>query len=314
MNRKIIFFIFFYFLCIQTHLIGKSNHSSDLIYKQIKDIYHPTLEDYYLIQNYLTYGEREGLEKLKRHYCRVQRNLKIIGSSVDELPQSEIIPVNTDIEDKQNCLVLYASFNLHYPDGLKRLIKLVKESDFKGHIIYHIGGWPDLEGGSLKLAHVPYAFKVCCFKEAQKLGYKRILWLDSSVIPLVSLNTIFTMIKENGYFSIKNSHKVGPYCNAQAASYFGYTLEETYNILSCQAGFLGVDLTTKQGKKIIDLLYQATKDKNAYYSPRSDQTALSLILHKLNLPSIPNRTESNSRREYPRPDTLFIVDRNFVQH
>jgi hypothetical protein len=314
MTHKIIFFIFVYFFCTQTHLIGKSNHSSDLIYEQIKDIYHPTLEDYYLIQNYLTYGEREGLEKLKHHYGSRQRNLKIIGSSIDELPQSEIIPVNTDIKDKQNCLVLYASFNLHYPDGLKRLIKSVKESDFKGHILYHIGGWPDLKGGSLKLAHVPYAFKVCCFKEAQKLGYKRILWLDCSVIPLVSLNTIFAMIKEKGYFSIKNSHKVGPYCNAQAASYFGYTLEETNHILSCQAGFLGVDLTTEHGKKIIDLWYQAAKDENAFYSSRPEQNALSLILYKCNLTSIPNRTENNSRQHCPRPDTLFLVDRNFVKH
>ncbi|NGX52906.1 MAG: hypothetical protein KR126chlam5_01212 [Candidatus Anoxychlamydiales bacterium] len=328
MNKKIIFFVFVYFFSMQTYVIGKASHSSDAIYEQIKDIYHPTLEDYYLIQNYLTNGAREGLEKLTYTAAR-QRNIKIIGPSVNELPQSEIIPVNTDIEDKQNCLVLYTSFNVRYPDGLKRLIKIVKESDFKGHILYHLGGWPDLEGGSLTLAHVPFAFKVCCFKEAQKLGYKRVLWLDSSIIPLVSLNSIFTMIEEKGYFTIRNSHNVGPYSNHTAVAYFGYTLEETHHILACQAGFLGVDLTTEHGEKIIDLWYLAAKDENAFYSTLSDQIALSLILHKSNLTSISDLTEHDFRRSHsrhdtlneddyrrchPRPNTLFLVDRNFVQY
>jgi hypothetical protein len=285
-----------------------------------------------LIQNYLNYGKREGLDKLKETAER-QKNIKIIGSRENELPCFEIIAVNTDIEDKENCLVLYASFNLHYPDGLKRIINLVKNSDFKGHILYHLGGWPDLEGGSLKLAHVPHAFKVCCFKEAQRLGYKRVLWLDSSVVPLVSLNVIFQMIEEKGYFAIRNCHQVGPYCNKAAASYFGYTLEQTNHILSCQSGFLGVDFTTQMGNKIIDLWYTAAKDENAFYSARSDQTVLSLILHKLNLTLIPDLTEndlirsyprhdthifdlteSNLMRPYPRHDTLFIVDRSFVQY
>lgn len=313
MNKKLIFFMFFYFFSMQTYLIGESKHSSDVIYKQIKDIYHPTFKDYYLIQNYLVHGKREGLEKLS-YYAQRLRNTKIIGSKEGELPCSEIIAVNTDIKDKENCLVLYASFNLHYSDGVKRLINLVKNSDFKGHILYHLGGWPDLEGGSLTLAHVPYAFKVCCFKEAQKLGYKRVLWLDGSIIPVVSLNTIFKMIEEKGYFAIRNCHEVGPYCNDKTAAYFGYTLQETYHILSCQSGFLGVDLTTDLGNEIIDLWYRAAKDENAFYSARPDQTALSLILHKCNLTLIPDLTENDARRLYPRPDTLFIVDRNFVQY
>ena len=313
---------------VQAHQT-KNNHSSEIIYKQIKDIYHPTFQDYYAIQDYLSHGKREGLEKLKDTECR-QRNFKIIGDTPDKMPEDGIIPVNSDIDDKENCLVLYASFNMHYPEGLKRLIRIVKESDFKGHILYHFGGWPDLDGGSLSLAHVPFAFKVCCFKEAQRLGYKRILWLDCSVIPVVSLNTIFTMIAEKGYFSLRNCHYVGPYCNPETAAYFGYSLKETYSILSCQAGFLGVDLTSKHGKKIIALWHKAARDESAFYSARSDQTALSLILHKCGLTSLPDLTENSfeyphlrhdypfteyiPERCHPRHDTLFLVDRNFVQH
>ncbi|MBI2742464.1 MAG: hypothetical protein HYX48_00910 [Chlamydiales bacterium] len=290
-----------------------SFHSSDEVYKQIKDIRRPTLQDYYLIQEYLSHGEREGLERLKDTEQR-QRSFKIIGEALHEKPLSGLIAVNSKIEERENCLVLYASFNMHYPDGLRRLIQIVERSDFKGHILYHFGGWPDLAGGSLVLAHVPHAFKACCFKEAQRLGYKRVLWLDSSIFPVVSLNLIFKMIQEKGYFTIGNFHQVGPYCNADTAAHFGFTLEETYHLLSCQSGFIGVDLTTPQGREVVDLFYRAAQDKHGFFSARSDQTALSLILHKLKLTDIPDLTKVVPLKSYARRDTLFVVDRAFVQY
>lgn len=300
-----------FFLCFA--LTAAADHSSNRIYAQIQDINHPSLQDYYAIQDYLTYGEREGLERLKDTEQR-QKNLKIIGSIPEEMPQSGIIPVNTRLEEKENCLVLYASFNLHYPQGLKRIIEIVKKSDFKGHILYHLGGWPDLEGGSLVLAHVPHAFKACCLKEAQRLGYKRILWLDCSIIPLVSLNTIFHRIEEKGYFTVWNYHDIGSYCNRETAAYFGFTLKETGRLLSCQSGFIGVDLTSEQGKTIADSFYNAACDPNAFFSARSDQTVLSLILHRFHLTDVPDLTKVVTLRRDARADTLFIVDRPFVQY
>jgi len=307
------FFFLFIFLSFYVQAHQENTHSSDAVYKQIQDIYHPSIQDYHLIQQYLSHGEREGLEQLKDTEKR-QRNFKIIGNHPDELPQRGLIAVNSTLDEKENCLVLYASFNLHYQDGLKRIINLVKESDYKGHILYYFGGWPDLEGGSLPLAHVPHAFKACCMKEAQRLGYKRILWLDASIVPLVSLNTIFKMVAEKGYFTIGNYHYVGPFCSPQVAAYFGFTHEETHHLLSCQSGFIGVDATTEQGKKVIELFYCAAKDKMPFFSARSDQTVLSLILHQLNLYDFPDLTKVVPMQRYARPDSLFVVDRLFVQY
>lgn len=299
------------FLCV-LQLIH-CDEEAKVVYGKIKDIRHPTLLDYYLIQNYLTHGKREGLENLKDTEKR-QRDFKLIGKFPEEMPKEGLIPVNCKPDDRENCLVLYASFNLHYPDGLKRLIKLISESDFKGHILYHLGGWPDLEGGSLVLAHVPHAFKACCFKEAQRLGFKRLLWLDVSIVPVVSLNTIFQMIAKKGYFTIGNYHSIKEYCNPETAAYFGYTLEETNKLLSCQSGFIGVDLTTDNGKKVVDLFYRAAQDKHGYFSARSDQTALSLILHRLQLLDFPDLTKVAPLKSMVREQTLFIVDRPYVQY
>ncbi|HSX13422.1 MAG TPA: hypothetical protein VLE96_03270 [Chlamydiales bacterium] len=286
---------------------------TDLLYAQIRDTLHPTLEDYRLIQDYLKNGVREGLEDLGDTEYRM-RNLKIIGDGPDEVPQSGLIPVNCDMDDKENCLILYASFNWHYPDGLKRVIKMAQESDFKGHILYRIGGWPNVEGGSLTLAHVPYAYKVCLFKEAQRLGYKRVLWLDTSIVPLVSLNTIFQMIKEKGYFAFANSHSVGPYTNNPSCAYFGITRRKSQKITSCMSGMFGVDLTQDIGKNLIDSWYLAAQDKKAFYTSRPDQNSLSILLDLLGAKELVEIERVAWLKEMINSDTLFVIDRGFVQY
>jgi hypothetical protein len=168
------------------------------VYRKIQDIYHPTVNDYRLIQDYLTNGERPLLYRLE-NYAQKARDFKIIG---DALPQSKVIAVNSCKMVRENCILLYSSYNFDYQKGLKRIIEILVKSDYKGHILYYIGGWPNVEGGSLLLAHVPYAFKVAAFKEAERLGYKRAFWLDASVIPLVSMNQIFAiMVKSSTLYN-----------------------------------------------------------------------------------------------------------------
>lgn len=289
-----------------------SEHSSVAVYKEIKDIKHPTYQDYKHIQEYLTHGKREGLEKLADTEMKI-RNMKIIGSKDDEYPERKLIAVNSSLDEKENCVVLYSSFNLNFKQGQERLIEHIKNSDYKGHILSYHGGWPDLEGGSLVLAHVPFAFKSCIIKEAQALGYKRILWLDSSILPLTSLSNIFNWIKDKGYFAVANYHSIEDYCSPQAAGYFGFNLKNTGNLVSCQAGFLGVDVTRDEGRTILDEFYKAAFDEYAYYSPRSDQSALSLILHKHHFLDL---LECNKVATYSRsnitPESLFLVEWGFV--
>ena len=258
-------------------LLSSTSYAEDIyapipVYAHIKDINHPTLDDYRLIQSYLTHGERSIIKWLK-DYEPNARNFKLIGNTEDELPVSGMIAVNCDENERENCLVVYSSFNKNYPKGLKRLIDFVSKSDFKGHILYQIGGWPNTEGGSLALAHVPYAFKSSFLKEAERRGYKRAFWLDTAILPIVSLNKIFDMIKEKGYFIMGNTHMIGPYMNDVAASAFGLTIADTNKIPSCSAGLTGIDFTNPKGKDILDAWYQAAHNKVAFFSPRSDQNA-----------------------------------------
>ena len=304
----------FFSLLFSPHLAA-SEPSFPPVYSDIKDIYHPTIDDYRLLQQYLS-SEKRDLSQLC-DFAWVVKNIKIIGESAEELPRSECIAVNCSKEDKENCIILYASFNRNYPQALMRLANLIKTSDFQGHVLYRIGGWPNTEEGDLLLAHVPYAFKVCMFQEAKRLGYKRCLWLDTAFIPVVSLNTIFKMIDEKGYFVVDcSTHKIGPFMNTEAAAAFGLTLEETQKIPSCSAGIFGIDFRNRTGALLVDRLYTAAHDKNAFFSARSDQNALSIILYQsgitdfISLKRIPH-TEIG---QTVQPDSLFVLDRLFAQN
>ncbi len=281
------------------------------VYDQIEDLCNPTLEDYRKIQYYLTHGERSIIKKLK-DYQPNARNFKLIGDKPDELPQSGMVAVNCSEEERENCILCYSSFNKNYPRGLKRLIDVVSQSDFRGHLLHRLGGWPDLEGGSLVLAHVPYAFKVSFFREARRLGYKRAFWMDTALVPVVSLNKIFEIIANDGYFVFGNSHVIGPYMDPTAADAFGMTMKAVENIPSCSAGIFGVDFTTEIGNKLVDTWYQAASNRVAFFSPRSDQNALSIILHNFGIKNLVPIERLAHHKDAIKSDSLLLIDRSFV--
>ena len=290
----------------ETELFYKSHP----VYSQIEDILHPTHEDFLLVQDYLKNGHHESDQLGDRKNSIA--NLRIIGNSPNLTPEFKMIAVNCSEEDRENCVITYASFNAHFPRGVKRLVDKIVNSDFKGHVLYWIGGWPNVEGGSLVLAHVPEAFKPSAFKKAESMGFKRVLWLDSSMVPVASLNTVFDMIANFGHFARGNTHDIGWYMNENTANSFGYSLSEVYNVPSCSAAIFGVDYTKPIGHKIIDQWYQKAHDKHAFFSARVDQNALTLVLYKNNLENNINYGLIAEGFHELRLNTLFVLDRSYI--
>lgn len=306
----LLFICFFVGLCMADEALDNAAEANK-IYSSLSNLCNPTLADYQMIQEYLTHGNRSMIKRLQ-DYEPNARHFTIIGKTPQELPKAGMIPVNCTAHEKENCLIVYASFNKNYPRGLKRLVKLISDSDFQGHILYRLGGWPDVAGGSLRLAHVPYAFKVSFFKEAQRLGYKRALWLDTAIVPVISLNEIFKIIEDKGYFIMGNSHMVGPYMHPSAADSFGMTLDSCHHIPSCSAGICGLDFTHDTGNSILFHWFRAAENPNAFYSPRSDQNALSIILYALGITDlIPIKRLAHNKNEINK-ETLLLIEREFV--
>lgn len=262
-----------------------SNEYSDVVYNSIEDINNPTVEDYRKVEVYLEHGKRQYVSQINsRQYWVKSKKFKLTPSSENPSHKitHKIIPVNCNIEDKENCIILYASCNYLYPEALLKLVERIKKSNFIGHIIYRIGGWPNVEQGDLKLAHIPYAFKVCAFREAYGLGYKRALWLDAPMYSITSLNTIFDHLKDMGIFTYYQHWSITDITKKRIhLSFLGLTAEEAKNLYTVATGLLGIDFTDKRALTLLNDWYLRTKeDEKASCTTMVETCLFSLILNK----------------------------------
>lgn len=166
----------------------------------------------------------------------------------------------------------------------------------------------------------PFAFKFFCINECFKQGFKKILWLDSSVIIKSDINDIIQLLETQGYFFIQNSHSVGEYCHDQALITLKITREESFNIPCLQGTNFGLNLNLSVCRDFLNQLLTLSCDGVTFPGPhnnknklasidnrvaghRHDQTAMSVIALRLNM--------SHWWRYYEHK--WFIHDRDFVK-
>ena len=74
-----------------------------------------------------------------------------------------------DPSDLSRCIVFYVSYNESpHPfdkDAIysKKMLEIIQELEiegYKGHVLFRIGGYPLINQGGIRLAHVPYSFKI----------------------------------------------------------------------------------------------------------------------------------------------------------
>ena len=309
-----------FFLIISIFGFGCASDYEE-VYEKISDIHNPTKNDWKHLQKYINRGERPYLKWLDifdsgipSDGCRYDarsRQFNFLGnkkSSSDFLLHKEYI--DSEPEDRARCIICYASYNGNFPKKVKRMIERLKESKFRGHFLYRIGGWPDVEGGSLKLIHVPYAFKVCMFKEAKRLGYKRVLWLDTSFKPLKNFNSIFHLIRRDGYFVTSlDRTSLRDRGSRKVQSAFELSDDEMLSIKELASGLIGVDFSSKTGVELIDRWYNAALALDPFLSPRPEQSALAAILYKMDLqPTCSFYEIAAIDANYKLPKHFFYLD------
>ncbi len=270
---------------------------------------HPMRRDYISIQKYISRKGRKELLLLRKavaeggtlhdYHSRAKR-FQFVGPRFWQTPKFRTITYDCPLEDRRVCVVSYASYNKHYPEGIQLIDKALKKIGFRGHFVYRIGGWPDLEGGSLKLAHVPYAFKPCFLRELTRLGYQAVLWLDASIRPLKNIDPVFARIRDAGYFFYPSGHTIEQYCCEEAMQALGVAPLEASKIPSMAAGIFGINLSHPLGEEIAKKWYEAAVLEIPFFSARAEQNAMSMILYRMgiDMEAIPNRQRLNIEKRW----------------
>ncbi len=283
----------YFFYCLPLFLCALTE--DEAIYQKISDLYNPTYEDFCLLQKYLQQGERPYLKWLNTFYPETPNDYRRYDVRARQIrfvdPHRPFDLALKQIffsppEDKECCVISYASWNhlLGYPQKILEMENHLRNIGFKGHFLYRLGGWPDLEGGSLTLAHIPYSFKVCMFREAKRLGYKKIVWLDSIMQPLRNFDALLETLGKDGYFLLSQSRRLRLYGSEKLRLSCGLTEEENRSIPTIQASLIGIDTTHPSGLLLFNQWYEKTLALDPCLSPRPEQNLLAVLAYQLNLP------------------------------
>jgi hypothetical protein len=113
-------------------------------------------------------------------------------------------------------------------------------------------GWPP---SSPKHSECHYAFKVHAIREAQRRGYTRILWLDSSCSAFAPLTPMWERLEHDGHVLIPDDNALGKWASDHCLATFGITRDAAMEIkLMCGTCF-GLDLTVARSRLFLDRLH-----------------------------------------------------------
>ena len=211
------------------------------------------------------------------------RPLKIVDEENPIIPKLNRIVFNTSEDDLSTCIITYASINSGYNNFIKEQIESLQDVGYKGHYLYRIGGWPNMEQGDLKYLKVPYGFKFCALKEAYDMGYKQVLWVDSICIATGNLSELFDRIKKQGCIYRLSFFKFERQCNKSLIETLNVSDKETKQIKHIASGVIGFDFTSEKIQNLFKKLYESLEYPIAFYSDFPEQLVMSVILYRLGL-------------------------------
>ena len=272
-----------------------------------KDDY--TRDDYINIQNQLNnkniypiinslYTEKNNFYQLSDFNSRISRGItqKIIDINNTELPIKKIYKIGNGGNNRE-CFVCCTPFT-HILNGSEnksrfiasqQIIKSLEEVGFNGFFYLFNGGFPNPTGAEMKYAGVPYCFKIFMMLEAYKLGFDKVIWIDSGCYAinnpkplfdiLYNYNTVIKKITGNNNYDamvLENTIRIlnqNNKCDLHCASYI-----ETI--------VFGLDMKSEIIKELIKEYYDMVKLGWPFFSIFPEEIVLSSLFNKPKFKSI----------------------------
>jgi len=184
-----------------------------------------------------------------------------------------------------------------YPRGQARLAMSAHDVGFEGDLLMWRNEYPP---GCPTHQEQPYAFKHVAFDASAARGNGATLWCDSSVWFIRNLEPLFNEIEQNGYWFMTQGWTVGTWCTDEVLPKLGTSRDEAFKMVMVTACMYGLDVTSDVGREVLDWMRarcadgsfrgpwqindgKAENDPTKVRGHRHDQTALSVIVHKLGL-------------------------------
>lgn len=182
-----------------------------------------------------------------------------------------------------------------YPAGIDRLKTSLIHHGCAADMLF----WKDtLPPDSPPHQENPYAFKIYAFKEAIRMGYKVIMWLDCSFWANKNPHHLFDIIYDNGVFAFRSGYNCAQTCPDNLLAEMKLTRDEAEKLPEIATGMVGLNIDNPDGRAVFEtwenLCYRGffkndrthnpneSSDKRFLHS-RQDQSAFSMAVHKIGL-------------------------------
>jgi hypothetical protein len=170
------------------------------IHKQLKEIdIDPLLREMYSYKNsFYDYDDFKGR-------CTTGLRQKLIDETEQILPEKKLYKIGNPTDSK-NCIVCCTPFareNAEFDKNVdsksryiasKQIIKSLEETGYNGHFYLFNGGFPNPTGKEMKYVGVPYCFKIFMMLEATKLGFEKVIWIDSGCYSINNPQRLFDIL------------------------------------------------------------------------------------------------------------------------
>lgn len=183
-----------------------------------------------------------------------------------------------------------------YEKGVARLERSLIYHGYADALYMHKGVYPP---GSPTHQEVPYGFKLAAIEQARNDGHDQVLWLDASAWAIGKVDPVFNRIETDGHYFWTSGYQCHEWCSDRCLAYFNTTREEARSIEMLYALCIGLDFRSERTRNFFQTWKDALKDgifngswkreegdleAPEYQGHRHDQSAASLIAHKLGMP------------------------------
>ena len=197
---------------------------------EIEDKEEYTIEDYRNIHNQLKEKNIDNILKDLYSYknnlygfddfknrCTTGLRQKLIEEDESVLPEKKLYKLG-NYQDSKNCIVCCAPFsreNIDFDKNIdnksrliasQQIIKSLKEVGYDGYFYLFNGGFPTPTGKEMKYVGVPYCFKIFMMLEAKKLGFEKVIWIDSGCYAVNNPKKLFDILdcEDTLFYSVRN--------------------------------------------------------------------------------------------------------------
>lgn len=184
------------------------------------------------------------------------------------------------------CIVSCAPYDGVRSAMLAAIPEALRATGFNGYFYYRLGGFPNPTGREIQYVGVPYCFKIFMMIEAEKLGFNKVLWIDSACLPIRDPKPLFRWLEQTGIYyhgSKKNPENIRRYILSQTRELLKeLTGVDVLHAVKIDGALFGLKMNTPEAKKLIQDFYQMVEKGTPFLSCFPEEFVLSALIGKLN--------------------------------